>query len=110
MDGEIISYVVAVVLERRRIKWQEPDCGDAEIFQILELARKAAKIPHAVVVAIVEGPDMGFVDDGVFIPEGVIGQRRRLIHENAMPPCHKAKIPDRVRIIQYHWHPVNNIS
>src|SRR5439155_23061064 len=54
VDARIFGDVVAVVLQRRWIKRQEPDDGDAEILQVVELLRQAPKVADAVADAVVE--------------------------------------------------------
>ena len=36
IDAGVVGDVVAIVLQRRRIKRQQPDRGDAEFFQVVE--------------------------------------------------------------------------
>ena len=45
MHRAIIGDVVTVVLERRRIKRQQPDRCHAEVLDVIEFLRQAAKIP-----------------------------------------------------------------
>src|SRR5689334_16746452 len=71
MDFRVIGNVVSVVPPGRRKERQQPDGSDAEVLQIIELAAQPAKIPHAVAVAVIEGADMHFIDDCVFIPERI---------------------------------------
>ena len=54
VDGVIIGDVVAVVLERRGIKRQQPEGRDAEVLEVIQLLRQPAKIADAVGVAVVE--------------------------------------------------------
>src|SRR6185437_9447028 len=37
VNAFVIGDVVAVVLQWRRIKWQQPNAGDAQIFEVVEL-------------------------------------------------------------------------
>jgi len=71
INAVVISDVVAVVSQRRRIKWQEPDRSDAKLFEVIELLDKAAEIADAVAIAIVKRFDVQLVDDRVFVPEWV---------------------------------------
>ena len=80
MDVDVIGDVVAVVPQRRREKRQQPEAGDAEILQIVELCDQPGKIADAVVVAVAEGLDMQLIDDRVLVPERIgraAGQFRR---------------------------------
>ena len=45
VDAAVVGDVVAVVAQRRGIERQEPERGDAEILQIVELAGQARKSP-----------------------------------------------------------------
>ena len=71
MHVEIIRDVVTVIAQRRRIKRQQPDRGDAELVEIVELLDQPAKIPYPVAVAIVKGLNMQLVDDCVLVPERI---------------------------------------
>ena len=75
MDVPVVGDVVAVVLERRREERQQPEAGDAEVLQVIELARQAAEVADAVVVAVEERLDVRFVDDRVLVPERIVGER-----------------------------------
>ena len=68
IDVEIIRDVVPVVAERRRIKRQKPDGGNAELLQIIQLLDQAAEVAHPVAVAVAEGLDVQLVDDRVLVP------------------------------------------
>src|SRR5215213_7790691 len=68
MDLAVVGDVVAVVLARRWVEWQQPDRVDPEILQIVEFLSDAAQVAGAIPVAIEEGPDMQLVDDRVFVP------------------------------------------
>ena len=50
MDVLVVRDVVAVVFERRRIEGQQPQRVDAEVLEIVELARQPWKVADAVVV------------------------------------------------------------
>src|SRR6266550_2679074 len=67
----IIGDVVAVVAQRRWIKGQEPDGGNAELLEIIELLDQAAKIADAVAIAVMEGLDVQLVNDRVFVPKRI---------------------------------------
>src|SRR3974390_163034 len=69
MDGSVIGYVVSVVTQRRGEEWHQPDGGDAEIFKIIQPLSQAAEIADAVAIAVVHGPHVHLVDDGVLVPE-----------------------------------------
>jgi hypothetical protein len=67
--GEIVGYIISIVPERRRIERQEPDRGNAKIFEIIQLAQQTLKISDAVIVGIAKGFDVQLIDDGFLEPE-----------------------------------------
>src|SRR5271154_6756633 len=67
----VIGDVVAVVSQWRRIKWEQPDTGDAEILKIVELVDQAAEIADAVIVAIGKGFHMDLVNYCILVPERI---------------------------------------
>ena len=80
IDVVIIGDVVAVIAQRRRIKRQEPDRGDAELLQIIELFHQTAKIADPIAGAVVKSLHVQLVDDRVFVPERIskgFGRHRR---------------------------------
>ena len=58
IDVEIIGDVVSVIAQRRRIKRQQPDGGDAELLEIIQLLDQSAKVAHPVAVAVVKSLDV----------------------------------------------------
>src|ERR1700682_672407 len=81
IDVVIISDVVTVIAQWRRIERQEPDRGDAEFLQIIEFLDQSAQIADAVTVTVMKSFNMQLIDDRVFVPKRV-GNRftRRLRH------------------------------
>src|SRR5436305_79189 len=75
MHVAVVGDIVAVVALRRGKKRQQPDTGDSQLLEVIELEHQTAKIADAIVIAVGEGLYVGFVDDGVFVPEGLVGQR-----------------------------------
>ena len=73
MDAVIIRDVVAVVTQRRGIKGQQPQGIDAKPRQIVQAAGQAREIADAVAVAVHERLDVHFVNDGVLVPQGIVG-------------------------------------
>ena len=45
VDRVIIRNIVTIVLQRGRIKWQKPNCGHAQVLQIVQFLGEAAKSP-----------------------------------------------------------------
>jgi len=100
MNAVVIGDVVAVVLERRRIEGQQPDRGDSQVFQVIELAHEPLEIPDAVAAAVQESLHRQFVDDGVFIPEGIFLHMNVLLGGRSQPgPAGRQlsrRVPERV--------------
>ena len=71
IDVVIIRDVVAIIAQRRGIKRQQPDRGDAEFLEIIELLDQSAEIADAVAVAVVKGLDVQLVDDRVLVPKRI---------------------------------------
>ena len=69
IDRAVVGDVVAVVAAGRGIERQQPERGDAELLQIVELFGQSGKIADAVIVAVGEGLDVQLIDDGVLVPE-----------------------------------------
>ncbi len=54
MHTAIVRDVVAVIQQRRRIEWQQPDRVDAQISDIIEAGNQAAKVADAIIIPIKE--------------------------------------------------------
>jgi hypothetical protein len=78
MHAEVVGDVVAVVLERRGEEREEPDAGDAQVLQVVQLLQQTLEVAHAVVVAVGEGADVQLVDDRVLVPQRIGGATRSL--------------------------------
>ena len=46
----VVGNIVSVIAKRRREEGQQPDAGDSEVLQIIELRNEARKVPDAIVV------------------------------------------------------------
>ena len=77
VDAHVVGDVVAVVPLRRGIEGQEPERGDAEILEVVELLAEPAEVARAVAVAVVVRADAQLVDDRVPVPVRPPRQRRR---------------------------------
>ncbi len=73
IDGAVVADVIAVVTAGRGIERQQPQRGDAEVLEIIELFGQSGEIADAIVVAVGESLDVKLIDDGVFVPELVLG-------------------------------------
>src|SRR5262249_22973313 len=76
VDVRVVGDVVAVVPQRRRVEGQEPERGDSEVLQVVELLGQAAEVADAVPRAVGERADVQLVDDRVLVPEGIAAVRR----------------------------------
>ena len=76
IDVAVVGDVVAVVAAGRGIERQQPQRGDAEILQIVELLGQSGEIADAVIVAVGKGLDVELIDDGILVPE-LIGRPGR---------------------------------
>ncbi len=79
VDADVVGDVVAVVAQRRGEERQQPEAGDAQVLQVVELLDQPAKVADAVVVGVVEGADVDLVDDRVLVPQR-IERAARLLH------------------------------
>jgi hypothetical protein len=70
VDRPVVGDVVAVVAQRGRVERQQPDGGDAQVVQVVELGDQPAEVADAVVAGVAEGADVQLVDDGVAVPVG----------------------------------------
>src|SRR5262249_2667967 len=93
----VVRDVVAVVPQRRGVEGQQPDGRDPQVAEIVELLAEPSEIADAVPGAVVEGPDVQLVDDGVPIPERVVVQRCRSGHQAS------AAISSRKRRTAHTW-------
>jgi hypothetical protein len=71
VDVAVMGDVVAVVFEWGGVEREEPEGGDAEVAEIIEFSGEAFEVAATAGVAVVEGADVEFVDDGVAVPGGV---------------------------------------
>src|SRR6266404_4732564 len=56
INVEIIGDVVSVIPQRRRIEGEEPNGGNAELLEIIQLFHQAAEVAHPVAVAVAQTP------------------------------------------------------
>ena len=87
MDAVVVRDVVAIVAKRRWIHRKQPQAGDAEIREVVELARQPFEVADAVAVAVCKRLDVQLVDDGVLEPQRLrIGCRHWQRRAHAAPP------------------------
>src|SRR5216684_311922 len=86
---------VTVVASGRRIEWQQPEGGDAQILQIVELFRQSDEVADAVAVAVRKSLDVKLVDDGILEPEFVFVELtfgfgfRKYVHDTTRYKRHR---------------------
>src|SRR5207237_7690080 len=61
----------------RGVERQEPQRGDPEILQVIELAREPLEIADPVIVGVKERLDVQLVDDRVLVPKRVLSRGLR---------------------------------
>ena len=71
VDVGVIGDVVSIVAQWRREEWQKPDAGDSQVLQIVETRQQARKIADAIVIRIGKRANVEFIDNRVFVPEGI---------------------------------------
>ncbi len=74
VDVGVVRDIVAVVLERRRIEGQQPDRGDPEILEVVQLLGQSLEISDPVAIAVAEGTHVHLVDDRVPVPLALVAQ------------------------------------
>src|SRR2546421_9726868 len=72
MHTAVISNVIAIITQGRRIERQQPEGGHPEILQIVQLLDKSLKIANAVAITIVEGSYVEFINDRIFVPQRIV--------------------------------------
>ncbi len=69
MHAVELGDVVPVVEIRRGIERLQPDAGDAETGEVIELARQPVEVANAIAIAIEVFLDVHAVEDGVLVPK-----------------------------------------
>src|ERR1700751_1358890 len=77
IDVLVIRDVVAIIAQWRGIERQQPQRGDPEIVEIIELAAQTLKIADSVVIGVEEGLHVQLIDDRIPVPEWVRARRLR---------------------------------
>ena len=68
MDAGVVGDVIAPVDVRRGGDWVEPDSGDAQPLEVVELADHAGEVADPVAVSVGEGPRIDLIEDAVAPP------------------------------------------
>ena len=71
MNCHVIRDVIAIIAQGGRKKRQQPQTSHAQVLQIVKLLYQAGKIADAIVVAVGKSLHMQFVNDRIFVPEGI---------------------------------------
>jgi len=69
VDAERVGHVVAVVPAGGRVERHQPQAGDAELGQVVDLVGQPGEVPDPVAVGVVERLDVDAVDHCVLPPE-----------------------------------------
>ncbi len=92
VEVRVTGSVVPVILQRRLAEREKPERRYPQVLQIVQFLGKPRKISDSVPVAVGKGLHVQFVEDGVFIPKGIIFQgqnlfrgRRAFFHNRSMP-------------------------
>src|SRR5262249_54075115 len=64
---------------------EQPEGGDAQVLQIVELLGEPAKVPDPVPITVVKRADVQFVDDSILVPQGIVVE-----HEDVFVMVHAA--------------------
>src|SRR5207245_3209468 len=65
---------------RLHIQRNESEVRDPEFLQVVQPLDEAWQIANAVGIRVEERPEVQLVDDGVLVPERVVGQQRVVLH------------------------------
>jgi len=68
VDICVVSNIIAVIFERRRVEGQQPDGSDPKVLQIAELLRQAGEIADTIAVAVIKRAHVQFVNQRILIP------------------------------------------
>ena len=82
VNVQVIGYVIAVILERRGEKRQQPQASDAQILQIIQFLQQSRKIADSIRIAVLERADMQFIDDGILVPQRICCAARPFCHDS----------------------------
>jgi hypothetical protein len=69
IDTEVVGDVIAVVAPGRGVEGHQPEAGDPEPRQVVDLADQAAEVTDPVAVAVEVGLDVEAIDHGVLPPQ-----------------------------------------
>ena len=91
VDAPVVGDVVAVVATGRRVERQDPDRGDAQVDEVIQLLDEPPEVADAVPVRIAERAHVQLVDDRVLVPVG--DRRRHLVRDASMAAGHLDGLP-----------------
>src|SRR5258707_8093937 len=76
VDIDVVGNIISIVTHRRRIKGKQPERSDTQRMQVVELRGETGKITDSISIAVVEGADAQFIENGVLVPQRI---RRRIV-------------------------------
>jgi hypothetical protein len=68
VDIRVVSNIIPVIFERRRVEGQQPEGGHSKVVQIAELLRQAREIANTIPIAIIKRAHVQFVNQRILIP------------------------------------------
>ncbi len=69
INAIVIRNIIAIVTQRRRLKWHEPDRGNAQALQVVQPVHETAKVTNAITICIHICVDREAIDDRILVPE-----------------------------------------
>ena len=69
IDPVVVAHVITVVAVGRRVEGHQPQAGNAEPGQVVDLPDQAPEVAHAIAVRVEVGLDVEAVDDRVLPPQ-----------------------------------------
>src|SRR5436190_24334247 len=78
MYRRVVRDIVAVVAQRRRVKWQQPNRIDPQLLEIIQFPRQPTKIADAITIAVAKRAHVQLVDDRVLVPQALLPRRQTL--------------------------------
>ena len=68
IHASVVGDIVTVIAQWRGEERQQPDCGDAQVLDVVQPLCEPAQVADSIVVAVSKGTHMELVDNGVLEP------------------------------------------
>src|SRR4051812_12636109 len=72
MNVSIVGHVIAIIFQRGRAERQQPNCGNAQLLEIVQLLGETTEIADPIVNIVIERTYVKLVNNGVFIPQRIV--------------------------------------